>query len=441
MEETETTEPRMAIDIITSPDYYRIFILFGVCLAVGVLGGIIGPPAVTSVSSPLYPLSRESPSAVVSVPFSLQNLSSLNRFVRVSFMFFKEGAFHEVNSDLQYRYEFQFHGGREDDLEIKSENVNKLHLTVPAKQRTSPRFVALSDVVIAYTSLNFTLELLEIPAGFHHLRITANYGDVSHTYLQAFLRLSFAIVAVGFAVWWLRATWNSHWFLEQRLTFPLLVLSIFGSDPFFVLNVVAPSRAYIVFDTIARNVFDAYLRFFILALFSSLRFKNRETDGWFYVPKVAIVLGLFLSSVVHGIYDDVSLFGLPGVSKDNVEINLRWTQLVLYLVYLGWAGGSIARSFFDVDVTERFRFNAYFGAGGAALVANAGVHLLFRRVQWLRHTSLHFVIRFAVENGFVLLMTYLHRPCGGQVATAIEDQRREDGDFFTNNDGQDVAGP
>jgi hypothetical protein len=441
MDETEIAEARMAIDIISSPDYYRIFLLFGLGLSLLLLIGMFGPHAVVTHAGLPYRLSPESRSAVVSIPFFLDHLSSLNRFLRVSFTFFKETNYQPIQADLQYRYDFQFHGPNNDEQVIKSEFVQKVHLIVPGNQRMSPRLVAFSDVVIDYTSFNFTLELLEIPAGFGAVRITANYGDVSHTYLQAFLRLGYAVVACCFAAWWLRATWNQHWFFEQRLTFPLLILSIFGSNPLFILNAIAPSQSYIVFDTIARNCFDAYFRFFILALFSSLRFKNRETDGWFYGPKIAIVLALFLSSVVHGIYDDVTLFGLPTVSKDNVEVNLRGTQLVLYIIYLAWAGGSIMRSYCGVDVTERFRFNAYFGAGGSALASTAVVHLLFAHVQALRQTSLHFVIGFAVENGFVLLMTYLHRPFAQQTATAIEDQRRQDGDFFTNNDEKEVVEP
>jgi hypothetical protein len=178
----------------------------------------------------------------------------------------------------------------------------------------------------------------------------------------------------------------------------------------FCVNAARPTHAYFIFDTIARAVFVAYFRFFILVLFDSLRFKNRKVTTWFYIPKVTFVLIMFASSVVHGVYDDITLFGLPHAGKDNVEEGLRGTELGLYVAYIIWAGIAIVDAGVQVDVTESHKFHMYCAAGVTAVGTMAVVHVLFESFSLLRQSSVRFVVGSGVENLFVLLVAYYHWP-------------------------------
>jgi hypothetical protein len=130
----------------------------------------------------------------------------------------------------------------------------------------------------------------------------------------------------------------------------------------------------------------------------------------FFLPKLAIVLALFASSTVHGIYDNIAVFGMLRVGKDNVEEGIRATEIVLTLVYIGWAALSIVRAGVAVDLTERHRFALYAAAGGTAITTMVVVQLLLGAFATLRHSSVRFVVGSGVESLFALLMAYCHWP-------------------------------
>jgi hypothetical protein len=147
-----------------------------------------------------------------------------------------------------------------------------------------------------------------------------------------------------------------------------------------------------------------------LALFDSLRFKNRKVTKWFFVPKIAFVIILFISSVAHGVYDNVSLFELPHIKRDFIEEGLRAAEFGIYAVYVAWAVVAIVHAAVKVDVTERYKFNLYCAAGVTAVGTMALVKWLFALFSRLKQSSVAFVVASGVENLFVLLMAYFHWP-------------------------------
>lgn len=131
---------------------------------------------------------------------------------------------------------------------------------------------------------------------------------------------------------------------------------------------------------------------------------------WFFLPKLAIVLALFASWIVRGIYDNIVVFGMLRVGKDNVEEGLRGTELFLTLVHIGWAAISIVPAGVAVDVTESHKFNLYAAAGGATM---AVVELLLGSFAVLWHSSVRSVIGSGVESLFALLTAHCHWPYDG----------------------------
>jgi hypothetical protein len=85
----------------------------------------------------------------------------------------------------------------------------------------------------------------------------------------------------------------------------------------------------------------------------------------------------------------------------------------------------------------------YLAASGTATASLGLVHLLFDSLPKLRHTSLRFVMAFAVENLFVLLMAVFHWPYellhGTQFGETEPPKGTPDNvDFFVNGEDQRV---
>jgi hypothetical protein len=428
----------MRIDSSGFPEFVTVFPVIIICLAGLAAIGFFGPAAILTVASPPHNLTTHRTDTGQTFNFNLSSLSTLNRFVRISFVLSRRTTLRPMKAQVQYQSHFDFFlpSGRRQD--VHSDFARTSPILIPAHQRSSKRFVVLSNIVVDYVTLDMKLDLLAIASEFTQVRIIANYGNPKHTYFQLVVRLvsctAALLAALAFAV---KLRVAAGWHFEQKLTLPLLVLAIFYNNPFYPIQAFSPSRTYIIYDTIARDVFNAYFRFFILALFDSLRYKNRKvTGGCFYLPKIAIVLVLFLSSVAHGIYDDMALFGLPRVSKDHVEENLRGVQLMLFFLYVFWALGTIGLAGIGVDWTERHKFTVYAATGVTAIAVLSIVHLLFDRFVRLHHTALRFIMGFGVENGFVLLMAFFHWPCTRVQAVALgkDDTAEEDPELFVNPD-------
>jgi hypothetical protein len=195
-----------------------------------------------------------------------------------------------------------------------------------------------------------------------------------------------------------------------------------------------PAHFFVFLDTIARAAFSSFFRFFVLVIVDSLRFKNRKKDRCFFIPKAVICCVLLISSVAHGVYDDLSLFGLPRVAADNIEGGLRWTELYLNFFYLIWVSICIGLAIFANDATEQFKRMMYLLTGGAAATTVAVIEYLFGFFPGLKHTALHFAISFGIKNLYVLLMAYFHWPYAIKRDQRFGDIAANNSDFFGGGD-------
>jgi hypothetical protein len=430
MEDYSLSPPLMSIDSSTFLSGLKSMSVFGIALLVLIGAGVLGPAAIVTVYDPAHSL--HDGSAIPSVEFCLTNLSSWNRFIRLSFVFVRNNNLSAwVRASVEYRVHFGFGGFDGHKFELHSEDVQNASIFVRADQRESARIITLSDLVIRYRTVNMTLTFITIPKEFSFVKMSARYGNPAHTVFQAISRVILAGF-MGLTCHWfcgdLEGVPMRGWHFEQKLTVVLLVLGVWYNNPLYPLNAVRPSRAYIICDTIGRAAFTGYFRFFILALFDGLRFKNRKFTKWFFFPKVAFIVFLFLSSVVHGIYDDLALFGLPRVGRDHIEEELRQTEIGLFLVYQMWAVFAIVLAGCKVDTTERYKFGLYLVASGTALAVMVLVHLLFESFERLRQSSIRFVIGWAADNLFVLLMARLHWRDDSVQERSVHDASASNGD-------------
>jgi hypothetical protein len=414
LEDEFVVDTLMVIDSANLAGGIRILAGFAAALLAMILIGVLGPAAIIQLDSPRFRVFNDGVShSLQQFPWGVGNLTTFNRFVRVAFSVRRNDVLDRMNESLRYKYEFRFREPKNEVVDLASELFEHAQIVMKPGRNTSSAIVIYSEVIITYSSFNVSLILQDPPWGLVGARINARFGNPRHTYFQMVFRVAFSLAVL---VCWrimlraLRRVPVRLWHLEQKMTLPLLVLAFLYNDPLYCVNAARPRHAYFIFDTIVRAVFVAYFRFFILALFDSLRFKNRKVTAWFYISKLSFIMIMFASTVVHGIYDDITLFVQQHPGKDNLEEGLRGTELALYRAYIVWAGITIVNAGVVVDVTESHKFYLYCAGGVTAVGTMAIVHLLFESFVTLRRSSLRFVVGSGVENLFVLLMAYYHWP-------------------------------
>ena len=403
-------ETLMNIDTSNFREDLATVFAFALILVLLLLVGGYGPSSFQILKSKNYDVSGGQPCRIA---YEIQGVSSLNRLVSVSFQFGKNGSGEVAPGVVQFRYEMGFETEERVRVHPLVTPTRKTNVTFRTARKTSKRVILWRSGQIDFAKADVSLMIEKVPSGYDYAYIFVFLGNVSHTFFQMFFRIFFALATVvclgvfGYALWFIPLR---MWHLEQKLTLPMLVLLFFFNNPFYVVQAVSPSRAYVILDTIFVSLFMSYFEFFVLVLFDSLRFKNRKTGGWFFKPKLLFVTMMFISSVVHKVYDDITGFELPSLSHDDVEEALRRTEMVLYTIYLGWSFITVILAGFKVDVTERYKFNMYAAAGSSALVMMAVVHVLFNSLLSLRRSSMRFVMNYSVLSLFTFLMVYFHWP-------------------------------
>ncbi|OHS99575.1 hypothetical protein TRFO_33946 [Tritrichomonas foetus] len=296
-------------------------------------------------------------------------------------------------------------------------------------------------------------------ADLYNVTIISKSGNVMHTISQIGIRLIFIFIQLFIFLYFfskLKVTQVRFWHLEQKLTIPLLFITILYDNPFYLFQFTSPSYVYMIMDSLVSAVYSSYFRFFILVLFDSLRYKNRKTDTCFFIPKVVFILLLFLSTVVHSLYDTIQSFDssqllIQSMKQsfyiDNVEYILRIFEAVMYFLYLMWFAISVAYASLQVDITERYKFNMYSASSVTALIVLAVVYYLCNFIEFFENSAIYFVVSFITQNTFVLLMTFFHWPyeiidsAYDDPSKQEENQDRQTNEFFNNEPPIDVMQP
>ena len=118
----------------------------------------------------------------------------------------------------------------------------------------------------------------------------------------------FGIIVLFYITFRLSSMSFKLWHLEQKLTIPLLGLLILFNNPLYFFMVSKPNPVFIIYDSIFTNLFNSYLKFFILCLFDSLRYKNRNTNSCFFIPKCIFIIIFFGFNIVHSINHNIQSF-------------------------------------------------------------------------------------------------------------------------------------
>lgn len=248
-----------------------------------------------------------------------------------------------------------------------------------------------------------------------------------------------------------------------------------------------------IYDEITKTIFNIYLRFFVLVLFDSLRFKNRRIGRCFFTPKLFFFLFFLLFELLSSLIQakKVGHFQYPNSvlqklhstdintnfkqfyqneAKISKEVNLYSNERLLHsnlffglidncdhyagnnnfyeksifflsklfeLAFIFWIVFVIVRSFRDIDVTERYKFFVYFSVSSLMFLLTEVSDWILSRMERFGNTLLPFLFKLSVYNIFGLLMMFFHWPYELITDQQYLDPEEGDGDvadFYNESD-------
>jgi len=409
IEESLVRETLMSIDSANFTEDIFTLLGFGVILLIMISIGIFGPP-IYDDNYHEFPITKEMAITTENVLF--KNIVPMNRAVSLN-LYMKNSTKNLPGSyPISFNYRVTCYKNQS-VIQRTQRIVTTVNATMVPKYDNSLPLLLFTDLVLNYDSIEVKIDMDHTAEYFNKGIIVFTKGSQSHSAFQVYFRILLMVLCIVYLLFFLLRLCSMPiklWHLEQKLTVPLLFLAIFFNNPFYVVHIGNPSHVYVILDRILCAIFQNYFKFFILVLFDSLRYKNRKTDSCFFLPKIVFCVLMFIFTVIHGIYDDIVAFGETPLNGDPLESKLRWTEFGFFLFYLIWASISVIMSAFQVDLTERYKFNVYASAGGVTLLLMAVIQVLFRFFKLFGDSSVNFVMTYAIQNVFAVLMSYFHWP-------------------------------
>lgn len=418
-----------------------------------------------------------------SVSFSIESLSVLNQFLLLSVSFIKKSqpTSHTIYNIPNKSYNFSKNDFLmlSTNISIRTDLTNQNHKTdflshslpnsflfFPKNHNMSQKIPLLKTQLTKYTTFSSKVlisknsENADLFDDIIECRAYWTFGNSSIPFYQSFIKLLFfSLNLISMISFYCRTKCNtSILHLEQILSIFLLFFTLFIDNPLHYLFVVKSPKISLVYDEISKTIFNIYLRFFMIALFDSLRFKNRRIGHCFFVPKLIFFFFFLLSELLFSftqvenavdykwpyniindktnmtnilqnrlkiskisdfysnerlIHNDLC-FGLTNDDKNNNKKNYEKTvyffSKIFEIVFVLWIAIVINRSFREIDVTERYKFFMYFSVSFIMFLLIGFSDFVLSRLDKFANTLTPFLFKLSVYNFFALLMIFFHWP-------------------------------
>ena len=369
--------------------------------------------------------------------FFYKGLTPMNRFIHVNLYFLNENKNNKLPDNVRASCVITL----EDTKKGKQKSTNYgalISLKADGNENRTRKIHVFNNEVIDFDAIYGKIVFNDTKMKKFDSIVELEIGNVDHTYFQVYLRVTLSIVQVIFFVsFWLRLRQidRKMWHLEQKITLPLILITLAHTNPFFILQVRNPSRFINTLTIIIDSLYESYFCCFILLLLDSLRFKNRKTDECFFLPKIVWAVVIFIVSLIHDITKNSNsrFLQLEDTSADHFG---RFMYSLISFLFIFNVMLSIVKSCIKVDSTEKFKSVVYMITCIIILALLFASETCFNYYGLFSNTSIPITALFALQNLFSLIMTYFHWPY-----EVLEDQEYLDGDeeippseFFANSD-------
>ncbi|OHT14967.1 hypothetical protein TRFO_14630 [Tritrichomonas foetus] len=395
--------------------------------------GFYGPPVQRSFKILYRFLQNEN---TASFPF--HGLNQLNHFVQLKLSFLRINTTESISNTIILNSTVTLYQ-KNTVFSIEKFEKEEFPLYFEKGDNLSRPEIVFTDRLIKYDSTMVNVQFLSKTHQFIGCFAIWTFGDPEQPIIQMWFRGIYSIaclVSLFLFLMRLKKTPFKIWHLEQKLTAFLLLLAFFADDPFYFMQTLEVTKAGVFYDVISSALFRTYLQFFVLALFDSLRYKNRKIDSCFFAPKLLFFIFFALIEILHGFIDDsqttLIMFMVPSIVRHIVSI----LQRILGIIYLIWMIIAIIRAGTFIDITEKYKFSVYSSVSIMSISVVMIVDLIILPYKLLQNTSLSFVLNFTAQNLFVLLMAIFHWPYETLMDQQYHDtsQGVTENDFFMNVD-------
>lgn len=441
IEESLGRETLMAIDSANFRD--EIFSIGGfiIILVISTMTGFFGPKPFEINNKTIF-LSSSNDKGVVGTraqdfSMTIKDITPYYKFVSFNLVFTRGSDRYFSEEIISYNYKIT--------LKKNNQVVNSVFkfgdnvkVVSHANDENSIPLRLFSQRIIDFDSIIFEASV-DVPTEYNSITLNFVHGYPPHTLFQIYFKIIFAIIELGFFIFFILRLSTAplkYWHLEQKLTCPLLLLAFLYNNIFEFILFRFPTTFMLIIEILINCMFSVYLKFFILVLFDSLRYKNRKTDNCFFIPKIAFSVVMYIFSIAEEIYNELSEFA-PQIKPSTSLI--RYINIVIMCAYICWAGFSVIISSFQVDITERYKYIIYITSGITSIALMTIYTILFNVFGFFAQSAIRFVGFYSIQNVFVMLMTYFHWPyevlhdqdyINGENA----QQGATPGDFFVNDE-------
>lgn len=165
------------------------------------------------------------------------------------------------------------------------------------------------------------------------------------------------------------------------------------------------SITYLI-DSVLRGVTIAFVVFFLLVIFDSFRFKNRETKIGFFIPKVFIAFILGTLIIFEGMLRVILNFCDTKTVDELRPLLQLFGKLIspIFGVTLLYIFVVIILAFMEVDSIEKYKLHLYILTFSISLLAGLVGY------QFHYNNALIFTIQHSIISLFSILMAYFHWP-------------------------------
>lgn len=441
--------------------FLGVFAMFGLATFIG----LAGPPITLITEQKASSLiAKNNESELYRGPFVIKSptMNTYNQQLWVIGQIMTDNMDDEI-FDKSFHVSVETEGISSDRKPVKLTKGDALHNRtrhIRCKQSTCEEFLILHLGFLDYTRYVLTVRFygLENFNQRYHIKEVEFYFKTynpAFTQLEIWFRFIFLLTSFVLTCWFahtLRRFPVQDWSIEQKWMSLLLPLLLLYNDPIFPLTFLVDYSLPGILDAIFQETFLSALLLFWLCAYHGLR-QNERRFLTFYVPKLILVLPLWLSAVIFAASQRHSEWADPTFSyKINTEhfFSLKIVYLVvgslyvLYLICLILRAYSELRSmpYFDVRlklltlmliIIVSFMIllsTLKFGIGAIEDNFVAELNTTYK-------TSGEFMALYGILNFTIYAMAYVYTPSN---STPFESQITKDNPAFSmiNDSDEDV---
>lgn len=386
------------------------FFLLGVVV---LATGWYGPP-VTATRYKTYPLAKYPET----IALHAAPISAYNRFVTFQVVITRSPDALTRPARLLFESITEVNGKRQ------SRSVRSAQYLTTAK--STPILTLYDDRYIHYDGADlviFTKEL--ITDGFESITGITTVGTYDHTTFQWYMRLIFSAVEIACLTYtvtgWSVKSFRT-WSYEGKLITFLLILAVLSNNPLYLLTVYWPVRLSGFVDALATPAFHSLVFFTLLVGFTGIssdavRLMSREFLGH------VIVAGLlFLSEFLKMGLEFVLTLMDPPLTDSLIEIFLRYLEVVLHMVYIGYLSWVVVYSGLEAHRGSMAKFWLYFEQAIMLIFVCFAVIVIPSFEDRAKYKELMWLINFTVHNCFALFFAYVHWPVQWRQSCCIKKE-------------------